>query len=306
MEVHEGYRGNDCSPIMTAGIGGEIGDAIYCLPTIKALGARELYAVEVPWCRPNWHARSSSLRRLIESQDYVDLWKPHRGEPLGINLTGYRNFGHCFGETIINRIARAARVKVDQSQQWLEVEPDPRTKDRIVINRCPRWHGMNFPWKEIVQTFKKEILFIGLDSEWKAFCSEFGMVEYLRTNDLYDAARAIRGSDTYIGNQSSCNAICEGLKHPSVLETCVTSQDCVTNRPNCTYSVTGRVSFTVLGRDFHHVPPKRGTCYVGMVAGEPVWHHDISMCELMCRGVYLAKGLPVPPSAEIRAGIVQS
>lgn len=291
---------------MTAGVGGEIGDAIYALPTIRALGARKLYGVEVPWCRPNWHGRSKALKRLVESQPYVDSWQDHHGEPLDINLSSYRAYGHRFGETIINRIARYARVQVDQSEPWLEVEPDPRTRDRIVINRCPRWLGQRFPWKQIVQQFKRDILFIGLDGEWKAFCSEFGMVEYLRTGDLYDAARAIQGSHLYIANQSSCNAICEGLKHPSVLETCLTSQDCVTLRTNCTYSVTGEISFRALGQDFHHIPEKRGTAYVGNVQGTTAWHPDPFMCELMCRGLYLAKGLPIPPASEIRTSLIQA
>lgn len=289
---------------MNVAVGAELGDFIYALPTIKAIGANKIYAVDRPWTRPDFKGRSRFLKRLVESQPYVDSVEPHAGQPIGLDLSSYRSHGHRFGETIINRIARAARVKVDQSQQWLEVEPDKRTKDKIVINRCPRWHGQGFPWREIVQTFKKDILFIGLESEWKAFCGEFGMVEYLRTNDLYEAAMAIRGSDAFIGNQSSCNAICEGLKHPSVLETCVSSMDCVTNRPNCTYSVTGKVSFSALGKSFHHEPAKRGICYVGIVEGERVWHPELFFCELMCRAAYLVKGLPIPHSEVIRAGIV--
>lgn len=289
---------------MKVAVGPELGDAIYCLPTIKAIGATELYSKEVPWCRPNWHARSRALSRLFEAQGFS--WQPHHGEPIDADLTTYRSNGHKFGETIINRIARHARVRVDQSQPWILVEPDLRTKDRIVINRCPRWSGQRFPWREIVQKFKRDILFIGLDTEWKSFCSEFGMVEYLRTNDLYEAARAIAGSDTYIGNQSSCNAICEAMKHPSVLETCVTSFDCCTNRPNCVYSITGAIRFTALGKDFSHTPQKRGTAYVGYVDGEAVWHEDLFFCELMCRAMYLAKGLPVPHSSEVKAGIVQT
>lgn len=291
---------------MTVAHSGEIGDLILALPTIKAIGANKIYAVDRPWTRPDFKGRSRFLKRLVESQPYIESLEPHAGQPIDIDLSCYRSHGHKFGETIINRIARFARAKVDQSQQWLEVEPDKRTKGRIVINRCPRWQGINFPWREIVQSFKKDILFIGLDSEWKKFCAEFGMVEYLRTNDLYEAAMAIRGSDTFLGNQSSCNAICEGLNHPSVLETCVTSFDCCTNRPNCTYSVTGKVSFSALGKDFRYEPAKRGTCYVGMVDGEPVWHPELFFCELMCRAAYLAKELPVPPSTEVRAGIVQA
>lgn len=291
---------------MTVSHSGEIGDVIYALPTIKVLGARNIYAVDRPWTRPDFRGRSRFLKRLLESQHYIDSIEPHTSQPIDLDLSNYRSHGHKFGETIINRIARYARVKVDQSEQWLDVEPDPGTKDRIVINRCPRWWGQRFPWREIVQRFKKDILFIGLEPEWKAFCMEFGMVEYLRTNDLYDAARAIKGSDIFIGNQSSCNAVCEGLKHRSVLETCCTSMDCVTNRPNCTYSVTGEISFHALGQEFSHSPKKVGRCYLGMVDRTPVWHYDQFLCELMCRSMYLVKGLPIPHSSEIRSSIVQA
>lgn len=291
---------------MTVGVGPELGDAIYCLPTIRALGAAKLYAVEVPWCRINWHRRSRALKRLVEAQSYVDSWQDHHGEHLNFNLTTYRAHGHKHGETIINRIARFARVQVDQSKPWLEVEPSPRTKGRIVINRCPRWLGQRFPWKEIVSQFKREILFIGLETEWRAFCSEFGMVEYLHTVDLLEAAEAIHGSELFIGNQSSCNAICEGLGHPSVLETCITSFDCCTNRPNCTYSVTGDLAFDALGQSFSHIPEKRCTTYMGNVNGHQIWHPDAFLCELMCRASYLVQGLQCPPSAQIKASLIQA
>lgn len=297
--------GDQAGVEMTVGVGPELGDAIYALPAIRAMWATKLYAVEVPWCRLNWHRRSKALKRLVESQSYVESWQDHKGEHLDADLTTYRNYGYAFGETITNRIARFARVRIDQSA-WLSADPDPRTKDRLVINRCPRWHGQGFPWKEIVQMFQRDILFIGLEGEWRTFCAQFGVVEYLRTTDLYDAARAISGSQLFLGNQSSCNAICEGLKHPSVLETCPTSMDCWTNRPNCTYSVTGELSFEVLGKTFSHRPVNRGHCFLTTIEGSEVFHYDPFLCQMMARCLYLVKGLPVPTLEEIKASLVRA
>lgn len=289
---------------MTAGIGPELGDAIYCLPTIKTLGIRDLYAVEVPWCRPGFHQRAKALTRLFEAQGY--RWEPHHGQKIDLDLTTYRGAGNRYGETIINRIARWARVEVDISRPWLQVEPDKRSLGRIVVNRCPRWHGVNFGWKSLVQQYQRDILFIGLESEWKAFCTQFGMVGYCRTIDLLEAAQVIAGSALYISNQSSCNAICEGLHHPNILETCVTSMDCVTKRPNTIYSVTGELHATILGKEFHHAPRLPGLLWTVMVDGYPVQAPDAQLCEVMARATYVSKGLPLPTIAQIRASMVQA
>lgn len=289
---------------MTAGIGPELGDAIYCLPTIRELGARTLVSVQVPFCRPNWHHRAKAAKRLFESQGYVDSFTPWNNEVIDIDLTSYRSGGGRYGETIASKVARWARVSLDLSKPWLEVVPSKKSKGRIVVNRCPRWLGVRFPWKELVKAYQRDMMFIGLESEWKAFSAEFGVVEYARTADLLEAAELIAGSELFIGNQSSCNAICEGLKRKNILEVCPPSNDCWFGRKSTTYVVTGEIHQEILGRPFHHTPEVKGLGWSFMLQETAIQHAEKNTCEMMARAEHVCRGIPLPTIAEIQARMV--
>lgn len=249
-------------------VGGEIGDACYAMPVLRQFGECRVVCPERPWTRPNWPQRCLSLKRLAESQPYIQSWEPHRGEPIDLDLSTYRNGGWLHGELIPLKIARWARVKADIDTPWIECDPNPHTQGKIIINRAPRWVGFWFPWKKVVEVFQKDILFIGLEAEHKSFCAEFGYVPHFRTNDHYEAARAIKGSDLFIGAQSSMYALAEGMKHDSVLEVCPYAPDCTFHRPNVIHYIDGLLKFSALGIDFEakgtapafskDIPPRGG------------------------------------------------
>lgn len=287
---------------MRIGQSGEYGDYLYTLPVIRSLTQNaHLYALERPWTRPNFRARSVHLKRLLEAQSYIHSFQPHQGEPLDHDLSTYRSGGHRVGENIPTKIARWARVEIDLETPWLEVSPDPRTKGRIVVNRCPRWQSFDtFPWVSIVRQYQKEILFIGMEGEWKAFCSNFGIVEYLRTADLMEAAQAIEGSELFIGNQSSCNAICEGLKHPNILEVCSFACDTTFQRPSTTYCVSGELHTEILGREFHHIPQPRRGMWEGTCQELTILGNSEEECKLMVRAEHVCRGLQIPLMNQIR------
>jgi hypothetical protein len=88
-----------------------------------------------------------------------------------------------------------------------------------------------------VEAHRHESCFIGLQEEHLAFVEAFGEVPYLPTADLLEAARVIRGSRLFIGNQSCCFAICEGMKHPAVLEVWRSYPNCCIERDNVVHGV---------------------------------------------------------------------
>ena len=94
------------------------------------------------------------------------------------------------------------------------------------------------------------MVFIGLPVEHTTFCEEFGHVEYLPTETLLEAAQAIARAASFIGNQSSCNAIAEGLKHRLIQETDLSSPDCIYPRANATHCHNGELDFNACGKHF--------------------------------------------------------
>ncbi len=237
---------------------GCIGDIIYSIPTLRALGCKRLYLDNRPWTKPIV-SRIGAFARLIETQG-ISVHK-HEGEHIDFDLSTYRNGGMRYGDTIADRVARWMGVKIDTSVPWLDIaDKSYDTKGKILISRGARWHGEYFPWKQIVEEFKDDLVFVGLPEEHHAFCSLFGNVEYLPTIDLYAVAEAIAGSDLFIGNQSSPNAICEGLKHNSIQECCLYAFDCVFLRNNKQHITHGELSFTHGTKSFNASPsyPKQG------------------------------------------------
>jgi hypothetical protein len=140
----------------------------------------------------------------------------------------------------------------DFSKPWLTVQPSPGFTGRIVINKTHRYPNNLFPWKELVNTFSREMIFVGLESEHRDFCQKYGKVDYHKTMDMLDVAQVIAGSDLFIGNQSSPNAIAEGLKHNSIQEVCLATPDCVFHRANAIHCCDGKLEFWACGKLFQH------------------------------------------------------
>ena len=218
---------------------GCIGDIIYSIPTIKSLGVTTLFVDDRPWTKPII-SRIGAFSRLLDSQGI--LVKKHEGENIDFDLSTYRNGGMRYGDNIATRVSRWMGVKVDLTKPWIHIdEKNQEAKGKIIVSRGARWHGEFFPWKQLVEAFGEHMLFVGLSEEHQAFCNEFGTIPHLLTNDLYDVATAIAGSDLFIGNQSSPNSIAVGLGSASIVETCLYAFDCIYERDNIKYVHDGNL-----------------------------------------------------------------
>lgn len=282
-------------------LGAEAGDAIFALPSIAS--GSTLWAVDRPWCRPDWQRRSESIKRLVEAQGFT--LKQGHPRSYDVDLTTYRALPALVGTSIAQRVASHIGASPDLSKSWLQVDPSPKTKGRIVVARGPRWRGYHFPWASIVRQYQREILFVGLDEEYIEFCREFGHVERHPTKDLYDVARAIKGSELFIGSQSSPNAVCEGLKHPSVLEVCPTSLDCIYYRPTTVYSADGSLSFSACGKEFHSGPTNPPDRYRVLWNNNYIYHHDPDGLKFVLRANYALRRM-FPSLSALSAQIEQN
>lgn len=139
---------------------------------------------------------------------------------------------------------------------WLQAEANSLA--RIVINRASRWEGWHFPWKEILDTFYEEIAFIGLPEEHEAFQKEFGKVFYVPCSNLLEAAGIIAGAEVFIGNQSACNAIANGLGQKIILEVCNYAPDCFLRKDTSFFSLNGEVEIELSDGKSLSLPPYEG------------------------------------------------
>jgi hypothetical protein len=226
---------------------GDFGDAIYALPSVRALGGGELYFVSRPWTRTRWDSRLlSTIKPLIDATGYCEVHL-HDGEWIDHDFTTFRNGGQKLGRTIAERQSRWAGTEISL-EPWLKAEENSLA--RIVINRGSRWQGFHFPWKELLEAFDTEMVFLGLPQEHAAFEKEFGKVFFVPTKNLLQVANIIAGAELFLGNQSAALAIANGLGKAVAVEVCSFAPDCFYKRANAKYSFNGELSFEAAGRKF--------------------------------------------------------
>ena len=268
---------------------GCIGDIIYSIPTMKALGVTSLYVDDRPWTKPIVN-RIDAFKRLIESQG-ISV-KKHEDENIDFDLSTYRNGGMIYGDNIANRVARWMGVKIDLSKPWMKIsEKNTETKGKIVVSRGARWHGEFFPWKTLVSELGDKMIFVGMREEHKGFCDRYGDIPHLRTNDLYDVATAIAGADLFIGNQSSPNAIANGIHKESIVETCLYAFDCIYDRPNTSYCHDGILKVRFDGKTVisESNSPKHG--WMVKIFGRTLKAEDKHICIALARADCHLRGI---------------
>jgi hypothetical protein len=238
--------------VLTFAHAGDFGDIIYALASIKARGGGILKLDTKPYTREQMtESRARLIIPLLLEQDYLDDVRIHDGGYVDFDFSPYRHL-HESHSNIAKDQANWIGVEPDFSKPWLTV-PDALPTGKVIVNRTARYHNNAFPWRTVYSELGSALRFIGLAAEHRAFESEFGDVAALPTPTLLDAAREIAGSDLFIGNQSACFAIAEGLKHPRIQETCPENRDCVFGGRDAQYCDTESL---ILGPSLKAEKPK--------------------------------------------------
>lgn len=212
---------------------GDIGDIVYQMPAIRAFGGGIVLIEAATYTRQmltpdKWFG----IDLLLKAQPYIhDVREWRHGEQASINLNDFRS-----------RLFRAIRMNQDKEKSladwvlethgiplnakdeaWISVNPNPVAKvvfNRTGTGRLPQhvYHNQRFPWHRVWKKYGKDAVFIGTPDEYEVFRNVCGEVPYHHTPNLMDAAKVIAGSELFVGNQSVCHAIAEGLKKRILLE----------------------------------------------------------------------------------------
>jgi hypothetical protein len=209
---------------------GEIGDMIYSLPTVQALGGGKLTLGPKANIEAIHHPRGftkeiyKSCKPFLELQPYIKSveWSDvHCGSEYDLNqfrdyLSGRRSkadlkaFGYDVPFSLAELHAGRFNVKIDEAKPWLIVDKETSLKE-VVFARSFRYRNAKFPWQLIVDYYKGKSLFVGTKEEHADFVNRFGPVERADTKNILNLARVIAGSSLFVGNQSSPMSIALGL-----------------------------------------------------------------------------------------------
>ena len=222
---------------------GDLGDVIYAMPTMRALGGGSLLLY--PHRKTRVTRESTKLiQPLLEAQKYIDSVEY---SPLAARYDLDEWLGKYDGRlSLAVSCARAFGLPdaiVDEP--WIELN-EMRAVAPVVMHRSPRYRLKMFPWHLAVNKYRGKCVFVGLKEEHQDFVSCFGYIPYYPTKDFLELAEVIAGSWLYIGNQSSPYAVAEGLKHNSIQEVWLEQPNCLFDRANAGYGINGRVHFPEL------------------------------------------------------------
>jgi len=206
---------------------GDMGDIIYSLPVIKALGGGKIY-LDPSWDKTCFsEEKAHLLMPLLSTQSYITEAALYNGEPVDYNLNQFRRIGFRrigFINLVESHLRAFELPGYLKNEQWLDV--GKKRIAEVVFNRSARYQDVEFPWQDIVERFKGQSIFVGLQEEHEQFIESFGQVPFYEVGDFLELAEIINGADLFIGNQSLSFAISEGLHKRNYLEICKHSPNC--------------------------------------------------------------------------------
>lgn len=219
---------------------GDLGDIIYALPSIKAYGGGVLKFSDNGYAREQMtDARIDLIAPLLFEQKYIHSVARHEGEYVDFDFRDFRVLHKQHSNLSVDQAEWTGAV-IDTVNPWLEVDQVEKSS-HVIINRTERYRNSKFPWATIHRKLATYLRLIGLPKEHAEFEDTFGTTAYVATQDLLQVAKLIAGCNTFIGNQSVCYSISEGLKHKRIQETCEDAMDCIYNGEGGTYYIDGKL-----------------------------------------------------------------
>lgn len=231
---------------LTALHSGDLGDVIYSMPTLRRIfeltrHKPTLHLVTRPWTKEFTKSRFLSIKPLLESQEYIGgvSDKEPDKEP-DYDFSTFRSGGMPWGRDIVALHSRWMLGEARPYKPWLVVHPDPRTSGRILLHRSPRYRNHQFDWGAVVEAAGDKALSVCTEDEHDGLEKAAGAkIERLGAGDFLELAGMIRGSEQFVGNQSSPMAVAIGLGHPTLQEITSWIPDCIYPDAPIDYSANG-------------------------------------------------------------------
>lgn len=212
---------------------GHAGDVIYAIPAMKALAKGkkihlyfELYQPNRDFTRQMQHPNGNVMLTektvalfapLMAAQPEISYFGAWKGEPIHYDLTLFRSFPFDYRMYSISRwYFLTFAVSADLGKPWLQIVPDNRYAQTIVLARSSRYHALNISYA-FLSTYQN-LVFVGVPEEYEAMKAEIPELIYQPVSNFAELAAIIAGCQLFIGNQSFPFSLAEALKVKRILE----------------------------------------------------------------------------------------
>jgi hypothetical protein len=210
---------------------GDMGDIIFSLPVIRAMGGGILYLDPkggfgsplvkiVAKDRTKLDAKSiDMLAPILKQQPYIEDVRHWNGEPVDHDLDQFRN-SLGFNNLSDSHLTAFNLPTTERDAAWIQIADPIVIPDRpIVVNRSIRYHGNYTFWESNLPRLGSKCIFVGYPKDYEIFIYTFGQeIPYYPTPELLTLARVIAGCHLFMGNQGFPHALAEGMKKNLVNE----------------------------------------------------------------------------------------
>lgn len=175
---------------------------------------------------------------LLESQEYVERCEIWEGQEAEINLDQIREGKYTpmpNGDLYFWQPLAIPQMMADFSKPWLSIQDTKTDYDgKIVINRTERYTNPLISYF-FLREYQDECIFVGTHKEHIRFCEEWGLaIKKVDVDNFLQLAQIIKNSRVFIGNQSMCYHIAEGMAAKRLLEICPAVANVWPHTPNGT------------------------------------------------------------------------
>lgn len=118
------------------------------------------------------------------------------------------------------------RHKFDESEAWMDIEPNGMNVGRVIIHRSARWRQDEEMWRTLTRSFRDRLLFVGLPEEYYDFENKFGPVSFWKVTNFLEMAQLIADNEGFVGNQSFPCALAIAMGQCVIQEQSSASPDC--------------------------------------------------------------------------------
>lgn len=218
---------------------GDMGDIIYCLPVIKALGGGILLldtsgGEDEESCRKQCIDGKTKFNKtsfdfispVIRHQDYIiDCREYIKGERVDYNLNNFRlKFSdpnsRSKTKNLLDLHMEAFNLpQHDPNEAWLKPSCPIILDRKIIVCRSPRMQS-NFPWFQSNKfVWRDKGVFIGLPKEHEFFEWTFDIkIPYHKVKDSLDMCNVIAGCETFVANSTFALALAIGLGTVNIIQ----------------------------------------------------------------------------------------
>ena len=211
---------------------GHLGDVVNSLPVIKELSKTHkcnFYIQAKKPLEPNarhykrfgdyvflTEANVDMLLPLFMNQPYIHKVDKYTNQEIDIDLNLIREMPIDFNIDSVRWYSQLTGIHTDLSVPYIFAEPHKIIKNKVVIIRSIERKNPLVNYKFLKKY--DNLLYIGLEREYKDLKKEVPNLEYYNCKDFLELAQIIKSSNFFLGNLSLGNSVAEGLKVPRLIE----------------------------------------------------------------------------------------